>query len=61
MSRLKKLILLSIVLFLIAPVIFMMYSTLLFGNILTDSQWFSTSILSVLGVFILVIVSLEMK
>lgn len=61
MSGLKKLVLLSIVLFLIAPVIIMMYSTLLFGNTPTDSQWLSTIIMSVLGMIIMLIVSLDMK
>ena len=61
MSRLKKLILLSIVLFLIAPAIFMMYSMLLFGNQLTDSQWLSVIILSALGVIIMTICSLEVQ
>ena len=61
MSRLKKLVLLSIVLFLIFPVVIMMYSVLLFGNAPTDSQWLSAIILNILGLFIMVIVSLEMQ
>ena len=61
MSRLKKLVLLSIVLFLIIPVIIMMYSVLLFGNAPTGSQWVSAIVLSLLGMVIMVIVSLEMR
>ncbi len=63
MSRLKKLVLLSIVLFLIIPVVIMLYSVLLFGNAPTDSQWVSASaiVLSSLGIVIMVIVSLEMR
>ena len=61
MSSLKKSILLSIVLFLIFPVVIMMYSVLLFGNAPTDSQWLSAIILNFLGLFIMVIVSLEMQ
>ena len=61
MSRLKKLVLSSIVLFLIIPVIIMMYSVLLFGSAPTDSQWVSTIVLSSLGMLIMVIVSLEMQ
>ena len=38
MSKLKKLVLLSIMLFLIVPVIVMLYSVLLFGNTPTDNQ-----------------------
>ena len=61
MSKLKKLVLLSIVLFLILPVIIMLYSVLLFGNTPTDSQWLSAIVLSSLGMVIMVIVSLEMQ
>ena len=61
MSRLKKLVLSSIVLFLIIPVIIMMYSVLLFGNAPTDYQWVSAIVLSFLGMVIMVIVSLEMQ
>ena len=61
MSKLKKLVLLSIVLFLIIPVVIMMYSVLLFGNAPTDSQWVSAIVLSLLGMVIMVIVSLEMR
>ena len=60
MSNLKKLVLLSIVLFLIIPVIIMMYSVLLFGNAPTGSQWVSAIVLSSLGMVIMGIVSLEM-
>ena len=61
MSRLKKLVLLSIMLFLIFPVVIMLYSVLLFGNAPTDNQWLSVLILSTLGMVIMVIVSLEMN
>lgn len=61
MSNLKKLVLLFIVLFLIIPVIIMMYSVLLFGNEPTGSQWVSAIVLSSLGMFIMAIVSLEMR
>ena len=61
MSKLKKLVLLSIMLFLIVPVIVMLYSVLLFGNTPTDSQWLSAFILGFLGMVIMVIVSLEMN
>ena len=61
MSRLKKLVLLSIVLFLIFPVVIMLYSVLLFGNAPTDNQWLSVLLLSALGMVIMVIVSLEMR
>ena len=61
MSKLKKLVLLSIMLFLIVPVIMMLYSVLLFGNTPTDNQWVSAIVLSSLGMVIMVIVSLEMN
>ena len=61
MSSLKKLVLLSVVLFLIIPVIIMMYSVILFGNAPTGSQWVSAIVLSSLGVVIMGIVSLEMR
>ena len=61
MSRLKKLVLLSIVLFLIFPVVIMLYSVLLFGNAPTDNQWLSVLLLSTLGMVIMLIVSLEMR
>ena len=61
MSKLKKLVLLSIMLFLIVPVIVMLYSVLLFGNTPTDNQWGSVIVLSSLGMVIMVIVSLEMN
>ena len=61
MSKLKKLVLLSIMLFLIVPVIVMLYSVLLFGNTPTDNQWVSAIVLSSLGMVIMVIVSLEMN
>ena len=61
MSKLKKLVLLSIMLFLIVPVIMMLYSVLLFGNTPTDNQWVSAIVLSSLGMVIMAIVSLEMN
>ena len=61
MSKLKKLVLLSIMLFLIVPVIVMLYLVLLFGNTPTDNQWVSAIVLSSLGMVIMVIVSLEMQ
>lgn len=61
MSSLKKLVLLSVVLFLIIPVIIMMYSVLLFGNAPTDSQWVSAIVLISLGIVIMAVVSLEMR
>ena len=61
MSSLKKSILAVIVLFLIIPVIIMMYSELLFGNAPTGSQWVSAIVLSSLGMVIMAIVSLEMR
>ena len=61
MSKLKKLVLLSVMLFLIVPVVVMLYSVLLFGNAPTDNQWLSVLILSTLGMVIMVIVSLEMN
>ena len=61
MSSLKKSILLSIVLFLIIPVIIMMHSVLLFGNEPTGSQWVSAIVLSSLGMVLVAIVSLEMR
>ena len=61
MSKLKKLVLLSIMLFLIVPVIVMLYSVLLFGNTPTDNQWLSAIVLSSLGMVIMVIVSLEIE
>ena len=61
MSKLKKLVLLSIMLFLIVPVIVMLYSVLLFGNTPTDFQWVSAIVLSFSGMVIMLIVSLEMQ
>ena len=54
MSKLKKLVLLSIVLFLIVPVVIMLYSVLLFGNPFTEPQWWSAIVLSGLGVLLLI-------
>ena len=49
MSRLKKLVLLSVVLFLILPVILMMYLTSLFGMSFEFKQWVSACGLFILG------------
>ena len=56
MSGLKKLVLLSIMLFLIVPVIVMLYSVLLFGNTPTDNQWWSAIVLGAIGLFLLIVV-----
>ena len=62
MSNLKKVVLLSIVLFFdCTSPFFMIYSMLLFGNQLTDSQWLSVIILSVLGMITMTIFSLVMQ
>ena len=60
MSKLKKLVLTSIVLFFIVPIIVCLYSTLIFGNSLVEEQWFSAIILAFVGLFLLS-VFVEMK
>ena len=61
MSKLKKLILVAIVLFFIVPIFVCLYSTLIFGNSFIDGQWFSAIVLAVVGVFLFMLVFLEMK
>ena len=61
MSNLKKLVLVAIVLFFIVPIFICLYSTLIFGNSFIDEQWFSAIVLAVFGVFLFMLVSLEMK
>ena len=61
MSKLKKLILVAIVLFFIVPIFVLLYSTLLFGNSFVEQQWISAIVLVVVGVFLFMLVFLEMK
>ena len=61
MSSLKKSILFIVVLVMILPIFVLLYTTLLLGNPFTEQQWLSAIILSLLGMFIVVIVSLEMR
>ena len=61
MSNLKKLVLISIVLFFIVPIFVFLYSTLIFGNSFVDGQWFSAIVLAVVGVFLFMLVFMEMK
>ena len=61
MSKLKKLVLLSVVLFFITPIFVCLYSTLIFGNSLVDEQWFSAIVLAVFGVFLFTTLLVEMK
>ena len=61
MSNLKKLVLISIVLFFIVPIFVCLYSTLIFGNSFVDEQWFSAIVLAVVGVFLFMPVFMEMK
>ena len=61
MSNLMKLVLVAIVLFFIVPIFICLYSTLIFGNSFIDEQWFSAIVLAVFGVFLFMLVFLEMK
>ncbi len=61
MSRLKKLVLLSVVLFFIVPIFVCLYSTLIFGNSFLERQWWSAIVLSVVGLYLLVEIGGEMK
>ena len=61
MSKLKKLILVAIVLFFIVPIFVLLYSTLLFCNSFVEQQWISAIVLVVVGVFLFMLVFLEMK
>ena len=61
MSNLKKLVLIYIVLFFIVPIFVFLYSTLIFGNSFVDGQWFSAIVLAVVGVFLFMLVFMEMK
>ena len=61
MSNLKKLVLISIVLFFIVPIVMLLYSTLLFGNSFVEQQWISAILLAFVGVFLFMLVFLEMK
>ena len=49
MSRLKKLDLISVVLFFIVPIFVCLYSTLIFGNSFLEQQWWSACGLFILG------------
>lgn len=61
MSNLKKLVLISIVLFFIVPIFVCLYSTLIFGNSFTEPQWWSAIALSVVGLCLLMVIDGEMK
>ena len=61
MSNLKKLVLISIVLFFIVPIFVLLYSTLMFGNSFVEQQWFCAIVLALVGVFLFMPVFLEMK
>ena len=61
MSRLKKLVLLSIVLVMILPIFVLLYTTLLLGNSFIEQQWWSAIILGSIGMVIMAIVNLEMQ
>ena len=61
MSNLKKLVLISIVLFFIVPILVLLYSTLLFGNSFVEQQWISAILLAFAGVFLFMPVFFDMK
>ena len=61
MSKLKKLILVAIYYFFIVPIFVLLHSTLLFGNSFVEQQWISTILLAFVGVFLFMLVFLEMK
>ena len=61
MSRLKKLALISVVLFFIVPIFVCLYSTLIFGNSFVEQQWWSAIALSFVGAFLLMVIGGEMK
>ena len=61
MSKLKKLVLLSIVLVMILPIFVLLYTTLLFGNPFIEQQWWSAIVLGVAGVFLIMIADALMK
>ena len=55
MSKLKKKVLALIVLVMILPIFVLLYTTLLFGNLFIEPQWWSAIVLSGLGVLLLII------
>ena len=61
MSSLKKLVLISVVLFFITPILVCLYSTFIFGNSFVDEQWFSAVMLAVFGVFLFASLFVEME
>ena len=61
MSSLKKLALLSIVLFMISPIFICLYTSLIFGNSLVGMQWLSAYILRGAGLFLIIVVEGLMK
>ena len=61
MSKLKKLVLISVVLFFITPIFVCLYSTFIFGNSFVDEQWFSAIVLAFFGVFLFMSLFVEME
>ena len=61
MSRLKKLVLVLIALFMISPIFVLLYTTLLLGNPFIEQQWWSAIVLGVAGLFLITIADALMK
>lgn len=61
MSGLKKLVLVLIALFMISPILVLLYTTLLLGNPFIEQQWWSAIVLGVAGLFLITIADALMK
>ena len=61
MSSLKKSILFIIVLVMILPIFVLFYTTLLFGNLFIEQQWWSAIVLGVAGLFLITIADALIK
>ena len=61
MSKLKKIVLVLITLFMISPIFVCLYTSLIFGNSLFGIQWLSAFILCGAGLFLIIVVESLMK
>ena len=61
MSKLKKIVLVLITLFMISPIFVCLYTSLIFGNSLVGIQWLSAFILCGAGLFLIIVVESLMK
>ena len=61
MKILNKGLLVLFILLLVLPIFVMLYTTLLFGNPFIEQQWWSAIVLGSIGLFLLMVVVVEMK